>query len=319
MVIGTLLNLWTGMKKNNDLRAEADNLNYYFGEVKLWYDANKHRKYVGVVVESKANELLFRKLLHRHCCFFAVEGRKNVEAVLSQVNRFLIKGTIGIIDADFSRLLNQSNTTGNLFLTDYHDTELMCILSPAWENVLDFYIQKEKFVSFVEKNGVDFRTYLLQICKPIGVLRLLNEQEKLELKFKTRKKDNSYDFIDYEAFIDKKTLQVDVSKLFKAVENKSSKLNFFANNPSIITTYNTRLANDFDLKQLNNGHDMLNILSVALQEAIGNRKSSTKISGATLEDDLVKGYRIEDFTQTILYQQLLNWQTNDNPPFKIVV
>lgn len=214
------------MKKQNDLRIEADNPNYYFGEVKLWYDANKRFKQVGVVVESKSNELLFRKLLHSNCKFFPVEGWINVEKVIEQANLHEIQFAIGIIDADFRRVNKDENKLKNLFWTDFHDTEIMCIHSDAWQNVLNFYIDKTRFDAFQNTTKCDFRTYLMQISKPISVLRLLNERRNLALKFKTRKKDHTYDFIDYQEFTDSKTLKIDTLKLLKAVENKSMKPDF---------------------------------------------------------------------------------------------
>lgn len=298
------------MKKNSrDLRLEADDANYYFGEVKLWYDKDKKDKQVGIVVESKSNELLFRKLLHSSCKFFPVEGWKNVEKVIEQANLHQIQFAIGIIDADFRRINEAINKLENLFLTDFHDTEIMCIYSDAWQNVLNFYIDKTRFEAFEIAVKSDFRDYLMQISKPIGVLRLLNEIENLELKFKTRKKDHTYDFIDYQDFTDSKTLKIDIDKLLKTVENKSMKPNFFKQNPELKGKYSELLDTEFDLQELNNGHDILNMLSVALNEAIANRKSSGKVSGATLEDDFIKGYRKEDFAQTNLYSDLKNWET----------
>lgn len=298
------------MKKNNDLRIAANNVEFYFTEFKMWYDANgKKQKNVGVLVESKSNELLFRKLLHSTCKFFPMEGWKNVENVVEQANKYNIKFAIGIIDADFRRITQPVTELENLFLTDFHDTEIMSIYSEAWENVLNSYMDKILFEDFEKQISIDFRTYLMEIAKPIGVLRLLNEEENLGLKFKTRKKDNTYDFIDYQNFTDSKTLKIDIDKLLKTVENKSMNLDFFKKNPVLYEKYKTKLEEEFDLKELNNGHDILNLLSIALSEAIGKRKSSSKVSGATLEDDFIKVYRKEDFALTNLYVNLKHWET----------
>jgi hypothetical protein len=52
------------------------------------------------------------------------------------------------------------------------------------------------------------------------------------------------------------------------------------------------------------------MLSVALSDAISNKKSSTKVANTTLENDFIKGYRVEDFCLTNLYQALKIWQNN---------
>jgi hypothetical protein len=309
MVIGTSLNLWKAMS-NNNFRIEATSVQRVFDEIMMEFTCDNHKKRVGILVESKQNELFFRKLLSKNCTFFPADGWEKVEAILRQINLSSMKGIIGIIDADFKRVLAKINTTDNLFWTDYHDTEIMCIYSPAWENVLDFYIQKDKFDTFKSKNGEDFRAYLMEVSKPISALRLLNEKENLGLKFKTLKKDNSFDFIDFEAFTDYRTLKIDIKKLCDTVERKSSKLGFFKRNPALEMSLNEILSRDFDLKELNNGHDILNMLSVALSDAISNKKSSTKVANTTLENDFIKGYRVADFRLTNLYQALKIWQNS---------
>ena len=51
------------MAKTNDLRDEAD-AQYYFGEIKFWYEARRSNV-VAVIVEAKSDEILFQKLLHQ--------------------------------------------------------------------------------------------------------------------------------------------------------------------------------------------------------------------------------------------------------------
>ncbi len=151
----------------------------------------------------------------------------------------------------------------------------------------------------------------MEKSKPIGVLRLLNEKRQLGLKFKTRKNDEPFQFLDYTTFTDEKTLEIDTKKLLKNVEDKSQKPNYFKNNQDDFNTFKDLLKEDFDLRELNNGHDVLSMLSVALLKAIGNEKNKRSIertSGQTLEKDFTISYRLEDFKETNLYQQLVEWQ-----------
>ena len=66
-----------------------------------------------------------------------------------------------------------------------------------------------------------------------------------------------------------------------------------------------------------NGHDVLNIFSLALEEAVSNKKSSTKVHGHDLETHLMIAYRFEDFQKTQLYQDLLAWEAALAPNFKL--
>ena len=146
-------------------------------------------------------------------------------------------------------------------------------------------------------------------------MRLLNERENLGLKFKILSKDK-YKFIDYQDFIDSNTLKLDIEKLLKTVENKSEKQDFFKNHPDLKIEFGQLTKDDFDLKELCNGHDVINILSIALTNLLGSKKSSSKVSSEELENSLSLVYRLDDFIKTNLFESLKAWE-EDNPKFRV--
>ena len=146
-------------------------------------------------------------------------------------------------------------------------------------------------------------------------MRLLNERENLGLKFKILSKDK-YKFIDYQDFIDSNTLKLDIEKLLKTVENKSEKQDFFKNHPDLKIEFGQLTKDDFDLKELCNGHDVINILSIALTNLLGNKKSGSKVSSEELENSLSLAYRLDDFIKTNLFESLKAWE-KDNPKFRV--
>jgi hypothetical protein len=300
------------MAKTNDLRNEAD-AQYYFGEIKLWYEARRSAS-VGVVVEAKSDEILYRKLLHATCSFFAVDGWSKSIEVLNLCEKQNIFGILSIIDADLKRVEGYEIPSKNLFLTDYHDKEMMLCHSEAWALVLNSYGDKEKIEKqgeIANKTTIDF---LLEVAKPIGVLRLLNQRFELNLKFKTLS-NNKYKFIDYQDFIATDDLKLDIENLLKTVENKSSKQGLFKNKPELKTEFDKLNETNFDHKELCNGHDIVNILSIALMSLWANKKSSSKVSETELENSLVLAYRLEDFKKTQLFESLILWE-QDNTAFK---
>ncbi len=143
-----------------------------FDEMMLEFLHNNSKKLVGILVEGKSNEVLFRKLLSTpKCRFYQSNGWENVLTIVEKTNLQKSKGVIGIIDADFKRILGQKNTIDNLFWTDYHDTEIMCVYSPVWDNILNQYYQKDKFENFTNTNGEDFRGRYMTIfcsCKKLS-------------------------------------------------------------------------------------------------------------------------------------------------------
>ena len=301
------------MAKTNDLRTEAD-VQYYFGEIKLWYEARRSNP-VGVIVEAKSDEILFRKLLHEDCSFFAVDGWSKSVDVLELCEKNNLLGILSIIDADLKRVVDYPMLSKNLFLTDFHDKEMMLCHSEAWSLVLNSYGDKQKIQNTKELRNQSALEFLLEIAKPIGTLRLLNQQFDLGLKFKVLS-NNKYKFIDYQDFIDVYTLKFDIEKLLITVENKSEKQGLFKKRSDLKIELEQLNKQEFDLKELCNGHDIVNILSIALTNLFGSRKSSSKVSGEELENSLILAYRLDDFIKTRLFESLKMWQ-EDNPKFKI--
>ena len=72
-----------------------------------------------------------------------------------------------------------------------------------------------------------------------------------------------------------------------------------------------------DLNEYTNGHDLMNCLSLALEEAVSNKKNTGSILGEDLEKAFSIAYRLSDFEKTALYQSLFEWQ-NKHKYFKVL-
>lgn len=287
---------------------DAIDENDRFGELKMWFDARKHKEDIGVIVEAKSDEILFRKLLHARCMFFAVQGWENVLDMLFDAEKYKIDTVIGIIDADFKRIMGFTFPE-NLFLTDYHDVEMMLAHSEAWNNVLNHFCDREKLQKFEQQTKKHILYFLLELIKPIAILRFLNIRDDLKFIFKIQKA-GKYDYIKYKDFVDANNMALNRNDLLKAVENKSNLPNFFKNNPDYIVEYEALLKEDLDLSEWGNGHDLLNIVSISLEKVIANKSSSSTVSSEKLEELLAIAYRLSDFAQTALYSDLQKWQSN---------
>jgi len=281
--------------------------NYHAGEIRLWKSARKPKS-IAVVVEAKSDELFFQKFFDQKTTFFAVDGFQNVIDVLEDTEKD-ISGVIGIIDADFRHYTSTEFSSKSMFVTDFHDVEMMTIASPAWNEVVGYHAQKTKLAKFQKQYSKSLRDYIIEMSRPIACVRFLNFQKQLGLVFKTLSKDK-YIFIDYSKFIDKDKFCIEFDKLIEVVENKSQKQNFFKNNPALFQELIEICKKDFDLLNFCNGHDVINILALALKKEVGN----INISGQELEAFFIVAYRFEDFEKTILYQNLKKWET-DNTEF----
>lgn len=259
---------------------------------------------VGILVESPNNKKLFENLLHEKCYFYVANGCENVvENIkvfnLKNINSYAL---IGIIDADFRRISNEI-LEENIFMTDHHDTEIMIISSVALEK-LNVLVDREKIQTFESQQGKPLRDFILELIRPISVLRWLSYRDNLGLTFKVDLKDKSFKYIDYEDFIDEK-YNFTNANLLKAVENKSQKQGFFKNNPDIKQNFEDLLKVDFDLKEITNGHDFMNVLVMILKRIAKN----SQIKVAEIETNFIFGYHLTDFQKTNLHQSLTVWET----------
>jgi hypothetical protein len=297
------------MNKQKNLKDIEQTANLDVQNWKLAY-ANK----MIVLVEAKANEILFRKLLHKNCKFFALQGWVKVEQTLKNAIPYKLHNIIAIIDADFKRITNYE-CAENLFLTDFHDTEIMLAHSEAWENVLNQYCDLEKLAKFEQKNG-NLLVFLLKLLKPLSVLRFLKEKYNQNWIFRTQKEEK-YDYLKYKEFIDTEKLNLDIQKMLKTIENKSNLPNYFKNNPNYTAELETLNKKDIDLKEYTNGHDLMNVLSIALEKVISNKANKGSVTGEELEKTLSIAYRLSDFETTQLCSALKNWQ-NKYTHFKLL-
>lgn len=286
----------------------------YTDEVRMWKSGRKEGTVIAII-EAKSDERFFKKFFNTNTVFFPVDGFQNVINVIADIEKD-VAGILGIIDADFRNYTGEKLTSENLFMTDFHDIEMMTIASNVWHEVVSYYSQTEKLVKFEQTNRKSLREYLLEIAKPIADIRFLNHQHNLGLTFKTRSKDK-YIWLDYGKFIDEKKFNIVHKQLLKVVEDKSQKLHFFKRNPHLETELANLAKIACSLYQFCNGHDVMNILALALKKMIGK----TDISGQELESYFIVAYRMEDFSQTNLYEQLKKWETVNTPfllfPFKI--
>lgn len=298
----------------SDMRELLDSKDY-FGALKMCKDGPQ-KDQIAIVVEGHSDEVLYRKMLCQSCVFFSTDGWENAEKVIQDVEKHKIEGVVGILDADFRRILPKSYALPNTFFTDGHDLEIMMANSQAWEGLIHQHCQKSKLEKFENDERKPILDVILGLASEIAVVRFLNYRDGLGLKFKSgRGKETIY--LKFSDFIDKKSLNIDSEKLLKTVENKSSKPGMLLKNPTIQKELNTISNSGFDKWDFSNGHDLLNILSLALKSAISNKDSSTSIPAKDLETQLSIAYRFSDFQKTQLYKDLLAWESMHSPKYAL--
>ncbi len=219
-----------------------------------------------------------------------------VATVIDRLNTTATEGVFGINDADFCRLDGSCPSVDNLFLTDYHDLEVGLLFSGAFSKVIREMGSEEKLKRAMGDGGVDgLREVLLKAAAPLGALRWLNNSNSYALKF---------DGIDFSKFVDDALLTGDTTRMCNLVCQRSGKHGLLQDT---LTEVAAVFEGNPDQKQLCCGHDLVEVMGVALRKCWGT-KNASDVSEERLSQSLRLAYGKPEFTGTLLYEALKNWQ-----------
>jgi hypothetical protein len=257
-----------------------------------------------IIVEGDTDLRVYQRFVdEKRCRLVPGNGRPNTIGSLSILENAHLKGILAIIDADFWKLDGVKPSSSNLVLTDTHDLETMILSSNALDKVLSEFGSTAK----IGRLGKPVRTLLLEAASPIGFFRWLSSPTKdnLFLRFKG---------LNFDGFLNKRTLEVDLHKLIKQVE---------ANTPGCIidlggTTVNIQKlkAMGHDLWQVCSGHDMTEILTMGLRSLFGNARAAA-ISTEVVDGVLRISYEHSYFRCTQLHTSIKSWE-EANQDYKIL-
>lgn len=199
---------------------------------------------------------------------------------------------IGIRDADFLHLEENIETPENIFLTDFHDAEMMMIsYDRPYHEVVREYLGKEKDPQLLSREKI------LNSIAFIGGLKWINSSDDLNLKF---------DGLGLGEFYDKQTFMLDEKRFLQAIMKRS-------NNKKRVVLENEILAkieNISDFLNICNGHDFQKIFAFRI-----NSFRKKGVSEEEMSRSFRLAYTIEDFQKTNLYQKLQIWSDKHSKIF----
>jgi hypothetical protein len=265
-----------------------------------------------ILVEGSSDKVFYERFIDKSSCHLEITAGKPSSKqcaieILEILEKSNFQGVLAIVDADFDYLQNTTVTSPNLLRTDTHDLETMLIKSPAFDKVIVMFGSEEKIIKF----GRDLRTVLLESGTIVGYLRWVSQSDGLNLKFEG---------IEFKNFINNQTIQISEIELIKEVKNKSKA--YSLDNEDLQKRLTNKKNSSHNPWQVCCGHDLVEILSIALRKAIGsNRDIDVKANSDdrknTLENFLLLAYEENYFHQTQLYLEIRKWETN-NQPFHVL-
>ncbi|WP_417912069.1 DUF4435 domain-containing protein [Candidatus Electronema sp. TJ] len=245
------------------------------------------RQKVWVVVEGETDQKLYSKLFNKkhveiEISYSGLTGLlKIVSELLKETRRI-----IGIRDADFLHLDGQEKDAEHIFLTDFHDAEMMLV---SCENAY-----KQVAAEFLtgEKEPVAVREKLLLSLKFISGIRWLNDSCKLELNFKG---------FSFGNFYDEKIFKLNDSACLAEIINSSPN----RKGEIIQEQVCLKIEGVLDVLNLCNGHDFQKIFALYVTSKL--KKGKKTIADNRIGEAFRVAYRFDDFKGTNLYNELKNW------------
>ncbi|MCL2148836.1 MAG: DUF4435 domain-containing protein [Methanomassiliicoccaceae archaeon] len=253
-----------------------------------------------LVVEGVTDSRLFGKFVDRDGVrIVTAHSKENVRRSVGEAwGARGDKRVLGILDADLDRLCGKRHNPP-VFVTDKRDMETMIMSTPALDDVLAEYADPGLLAAFEERHG-KVGDAVARASYPIGLLMLVSSRERLGLCFKN---------MDYQSFINKRTLAIDVRGMIGDVFSQSSVIG--AGKREIADKIAEEEEVLDDPWAAARGHDAVSVLALGLSETFGayNGKDMKygQASGA-----LRLAFSLAYFKETELYKDTLKWSEKHN-------
>lgn len=249
-----------------------------------------------LIVEGQDDMRFWRNHRHSRCRLVNGEGKSNVIAGVRRLDRIGIDGVLGVVDSNHDYLEGRRLPSVNLVATDAHDLECLLCRSPALEAVLVEFGEADKIQHFERLAGMDVRAALLKRGAMFGELRWAARRLQPGVRLEQ---------VRPERFVERKSWQLDKDRLVQtavaAMEgvDEDALRRQLARLPSVDPWY------------LANGHELLAILRLGLQGALGKIEATTGVK--ELSRALRLALRPEDLRSTRLWSDMRGWERSNSP------
>lgn len=255
-----------------------------------------------LLVEGDTDARMFKNFRDEECSVVPAHGRQNLLGAARILLQNGFEGLLAIADADFDRLEGKAPPYPEVLFTDTHDLETLLVRSSALDRVLNERGSDDKLKGGAEQ----VRRALLDAISPLGFLRWANHRG-----------DHGVSFADvrFGSFIDKRTLEVSTDDLHQHLLNLNGH-HKRALMERIRHEVQQLMRHPADLWQVCQGHDMVEVLALGLQQRFGTHNAKD-VHPDTVAAMLRLAFRWEDFRQTDLYHSIRQWESLD-PGFRFL-
>lgn len=260
-----------------------------------------------LLLEGDSDSKIYSSFIDDNKCKIIIANNKdNVISAINILQRWNFAGVLAVIDSDFWNINSGHIVNSNIIYTDSHDLETMILKTHALDKVLNELADKSKIDIFTKRYNIGIREKIIQSGSKIGYFRWLSIKNNMYLKF------NGIVFSD---FVDVNSLEIDINVMIEKVKinSKRYQLNDGRIRKQIESLYDP-LHNLWDIC---NGHDLVEILVIGLQNAIGSKRQSS-VSKPIIERHLRLAYDRSFFRKTNIYKSIRKWEKL-NKPYRILL
>lgn len=260
-------------------------------ELKVDFNHPNNRNLIFIFVEGKSDLIFYKNIFNTSCC--KVESFENgINYVLKACDDLTLhhpNKIIGIIDADFNHLDNKKIENKQVFMTDFHDLEMMFIFdNHKFNKITQFYLLNNTSVLII-KNEIFIS------LQQISLLKWLNVTKGIGYKFEhlsVVEKNQIKDFEDYFNLLNLRSKSLSNTYTLDEIKDFISQLNY----------------STLDFYQLTNGHDFFDALAAFLRKN-GHTKD---LKSEELFRNFALHFSVSDFKNTQLCKSIVSWAKEYN-------
>lgn len=263
-------------------------------EIRMLFRHPLYKNRIIVIVEGGSDVRLFRGLFHcERTKVEPIDGKKELLSAMNDLSIEYPEQVLAICDADHENITGTAKMAEeySVYMTDCHDAELMMMQSPALESFIHEYSASED-VSDIKNNLFDVA---LKAAYPIGILRWINYENKLNLNFKG---------LNFNEFVNTDNLDVAINmqSLVNILLGRSGLKPPFVDYSYLISKIDIYTQKNESGIQVCCGHDVSNLIAIIYRQKSVSIDRNMDVK--KVETALRLSYQKEYFFDTKLFERV---------------
>ncbi|MGH6985383.1 MAG: hypothetical protein ACRED9_00900 [Caulobacteraceae bacterium] len=254
-----------------------------------------------LLVEGWTDVKRFERVVDQTCAFVNCFGKVNVLYAIDSLYDDGFEGALGLVDADFDRLLGTLPVHEGIVVSETHDFDLDTITTTIFERYVSEVADTKKIAAL--GGARKFLLAILNSIKPLAAMKFTNVKHRLGY---------SMSDIDLEQFFNGR--KIDLTKMIDRCSQ--GKLSGQVARETLEANIRRYLGSGIDIYQIVSGHDFCAALGIALRNVAGTRKHP-QTWRSEIELHIRLAFDFDHFREMQAFPQISKWEA-ENVPRRIV-